>query len=280
MLPDETQAYFAGGDGIHLMFNFWVNQHLWYALASGDARPLGQALRDTQKLPPSCQWAHFLRNHDELDLGRLTEEQRATVFERFGPDEGMQLYGRGIRRRLAAMLGEHGEQTHGFFVYDAAVRIPLIVAGPGVPARVVTDQARIVDVMPTLLQLAGVSPPAETQGVSLMPLAEGKSLDLLAFSETWYPRYHYGWSELVSVQDGRFKLIRAPRPELYDLALDPGELSDLSGRDPRRTAGLRQSLEDMAARVASAKAVKGPQAIDAETAERLEALGVPCGAED
>ena len=106
MLPKEVQGYFRDGDGIHLMFNFWVNQHLWYALASGDARPLQKALRDTAKLPPSCQWAHFLRNHDELDLGRLTEEQRATVFERFGPDEGMQLYGRGIRRRLAAMLGE------------------------------------------------------------------------------------------------------------------------------------------------------------------------------
>jgi maltose alpha-D-glucosyltransferase/alpha-amylase len=106
VLPKETKDYFRNGDGIHLMFNFWVNQHLWYALASGDARPLQQALRDTAKLPPSCQWAHFLRNHDELDLGRLTEEQRATVFERFGPDEGMQLYGRGIRRRLSAMLGE------------------------------------------------------------------------------------------------------------------------------------------------------------------------------
>ena len=106
VLPKETKDYFRDGDGIHLMFNFWVNQHLWYALASGDARPLQQALRDTAKLPPTCQWAHFLRNHDELDLGRLTEEQRAAVFERFGPDEGMQLYGRGIRRRLAAMLGE------------------------------------------------------------------------------------------------------------------------------------------------------------------------------
>ena len=106
VLPKEAQDYFAGGDGIHLMFNFWVNQHLWYALASGDARPLAQALRDTAEVPPSCQWAHFLRNHDELDLGRLTEEQRTAVFERFGPDEGMQLYGRGIRRRLSAMLGE------------------------------------------------------------------------------------------------------------------------------------------------------------------------------
>ena len=176
------------------------------------------------------------------------------------------------------MLGEHGEPTHGFFIYDAAVHIPLILAGPGIPAAVVADQVRIVDVMPTALELLGVASPAAVQGASLLPLARGQRLDLQAYSESWYPRYHYGWSELVSVQDGRFKLIRAPRAELYDLAQDPGELADLSGRDPRRTAGLRRSLEDMAARIAGAQPAKGPQAIDAETAERLEALGYVGGA--
>ena len=106
VLPGESQRYFANGDGLHMMFNFWVNQHLFYALASGDVRPLAQALRATRKVPQGAQWAHFLRNHDELDLGRLTEEQRAVVFERFGPEPSMQLYGRGIRRRLAPMLGD------------------------------------------------------------------------------------------------------------------------------------------------------------------------------
>ena len=77
-------------------------------------------------------------------------------------------------------LGEHGEQQHGFFVYDAAVRIPLIVAGPGVPVRAVPDQVRIVDVMPTILELAGVEAPPAVQGVSLMPLGRGERLDLLA----------------------------------------------------------------------------------------------------
>ena len=65
-----------------MMFNFWVNQHLFYALASGDARPLAKALRATDRLNSDSQWAHFLRNHDELDLGRLTEEQRTVVFDR------------------------------------------------------------------------------------------------------------------------------------------------------------------------------------------------------
>jgi maltose alpha-D-glucosyltransferase/alpha-amylase len=106
VLPEEARRYFSERGGLHLMFNFWVNQHLFYALASGDARPLGAALKATRRLPETAQWAQFLRNHDELDLGRLTEEQRGAAFERFGPEEGMQLYGRGIRRRLAPMLGE------------------------------------------------------------------------------------------------------------------------------------------------------------------------------
>src|SRR5207244_532915 len=72
---------------------------------SADARPLAKALAATQGIPQYAQWASFLRNHDELDLGRLTQKQRQTVYKRFGPDKNMQLYGRGIRRRLAPMLG-------------------------------------------------------------------------------------------------------------------------------------------------------------------------------
>lgn len=171
------------------------------------------------------------------------------------------------------MLGEHGEQAHGFFVYDAAVRIPLIVAGPGVPARAIPDQVRIVDVMPTVLDLLGVAAPKGIQGVSLRPLARGERLGLVARSESWYPRYHYGWSELASIQDGRFKYIRAPRPELYDLSTDPRETSDLSNRDPQRLAALDDALSAEIARTTSATAAKGPQVVDAETEERLAALG-------
>jgi maltose alpha-D-glucosyltransferase/alpha-amylase len=104
--PDQTLPYFADGDGLHLMFNFWVNQHLFLSLATGDARPLAAALQATRKLPATGQWAHFLRNHDELDLGRLAAADRQRVFEAFGPEPSMQLYGRGIRRRPAPMLGD------------------------------------------------------------------------------------------------------------------------------------------------------------------------------
>ena len=106
VLPEETKEYFGPeGNGIHMMFNFYVNQHLFYALATGDIEPLVAALEATKELPLTAQWAQFLRNHDELDLGRLTDEQRAQVFARFGPAKEMQLYDRGIRRRLAPMLG-------------------------------------------------------------------------------------------------------------------------------------------------------------------------------
>jgi maltose alpha-D-glucosyltransferase/alpha-amylase len=106
IVPRDDDEYFADGDGLHAIFNFWVNQHVFFALATADARPVAAALRATANVPESAQWAHFLRNHDELDLGRLDEGQRAKVFARFAPDPSMQLYGRGIRRRLAPMLGE------------------------------------------------------------------------------------------------------------------------------------------------------------------------------
>jgi maltose alpha-D-glucosyltransferase/alpha-amylase len=105
VLPETDMEYFgADGDRMHMMFNFQVNQHLFYALASADTRPLVKALQATKPRPATAQWGLFLRNHDELDLGRLTDEQRHTVFAAFGPTPEMQLYERGIRRRLAPML--------------------------------------------------------------------------------------------------------------------------------------------------------------------------------
>ena len=106
MLPETDMEYFGDdGDRMHMMFNFHVNQNLFYAMASADCRPLAKALEATKPRPATAQWGLFLRNHDELDLGRLTKAQRKVVFERFGPDKNMQLYDRGIRRRLAPMLG-------------------------------------------------------------------------------------------------------------------------------------------------------------------------------
>jgi maltose alpha-D-glucosyltransferase/alpha-amylase len=107
--PDKLVDYFADAGGsnnrIHMLFDFMLNGRLVLALARQDPEPIIDALRDTPELPRSAQWATFLRNHDEIDLSRLTPGQREDVFAAFGPDENMRLYNRGIRRRLAPMLG-------------------------------------------------------------------------------------------------------------------------------------------------------------------------------
>jgi maltose alpha-D-glucosyltransferase / alpha-amylase len=111
VLPEETKNFFGKqGEGMQMMFNFFVNQHLFHALATGDTRLLKDALQKTKDIPPSSQWGQFLRNHDEVDLGRLSKSERQKVYDRFGPEKGMQLYKRGIRRRLAPMLSNNRKQ--------------------------------------------------------------------------------------------------------------------------------------------------------------------------
>lgn len=122
VLPEEMLPYFGeDANAIQMLFNFFVNQHLFYALATHDIEPLIDALKATLNIPAQAQWAHFLRNHDELDLGRLTPTQRATVFERFAPDPSMQIYDRGIRRRLATMLGD---RKHEELAYSVMLSLP------------------------------------------------------------------------------------------------------------------------------------------------------------
>jgi maltose alpha-D-glucosyltransferase / alpha-amylase len=123
VLPDTDLEYFGDdGDRMHMMFNFQVNQHLFYALAAADAGPLIKAMEATKPRPATAQWGLFLRNHDELDLGRLTDEQRQRVFQAFGPDKDMQLYDRGIRRRLAPMLD--GDQRRLELAYSLMFTLP------------------------------------------------------------------------------------------------------------------------------------------------------------
>ncbi|MHC2019251.1 alpha-amylase family protein [Methylobacterium sp. CM6247] len=123
ILPKKDLDYFGDdADRLHMLFNFQVNQALFYGLASADGRPLAKAMRKTWNRPDSAQWAVFLRNHDELDLGRLTETQRQAVFAAFGPEKGMQLYDRGIRRRLAPMLG--GDQQRIELAYSLMFTLP------------------------------------------------------------------------------------------------------------------------------------------------------------
>jgi maltose alpha-D-glucosyltransferase/alpha-amylase len=123
VMPNTDMEYFGeAGERMQMMFNFQVNQNLFYALASADSRPLAKALQKTWNRPATAQWGHFLRNHDELDLGRLTDAQRETVFREFGPDKSMQLYDRGIRRRLAPML--KGDRRHIELAYSLMFTLP------------------------------------------------------------------------------------------------------------------------------------------------------------
>jgi maltose alpha-D-glucosyltransferase / alpha-amylase len=123
-VPPETDMEYFGDEGerMHMMFNFHVNQYLFYGLASADSRPLAKALKATKPRPASAQWGLFLRNHDELDLGRLSKAQRNVVFKAFGPDKNMQLYDRGIRRRLAPMLG--GDRRRLELAYSLMCTLP------------------------------------------------------------------------------------------------------------------------------------------------------------
>jgi maltose alpha-D-glucosyltransferase/alpha-amylase len=123
VLPGTDMKYFgAAGERLQMMFNFEVNQHLFYGLATGDSRPLVKAMRATKARPATAQWGQFLRNHDELDLGRLETKQRDEVFAALGPDPDMRLYGRGIRRRLAPML--QGDRRRMELAYSLMMTLP------------------------------------------------------------------------------------------------------------------------------------------------------------
>jgi maltose alpha-D-glucosyltransferase/alpha-amylase len=123
VLPETDLEYFGkDGERLQMMFNFQVNQNLFYALASSDTRPLIKALKATKARPSTAQWGQFLRNHDELDLGRLTDEQREQTFAAFAPDPDMQLYDRGIRRRLAPML--QGDRRRLELAYSLMMTLP------------------------------------------------------------------------------------------------------------------------------------------------------------
>ena len=136
--PDQSNDYFGElGDRLQTMLNFPVNQRLFYALATADTRPLAWALKETAKKPHTAQWIHFLRSHDELDLGRLTDEQRAKVFAAFGPRKTDQLYGRGIRRRLAPMLGNERKRLE--------LAFSLLYSLPGTPMMQYGDEIGIGD---------------------------------------------------------------------------------------------------------------------------------------
>jgi arylsulfatase A-like enzyme/Flp pilus assembly protein TadD len=172
-------------------------------------------------------------------------------------------------------LDEHRETLHGFFAYQSTLRIPLLARGPGIaPGTRVQPTFRIVDVLPTVLDLLGVPAPNPSRfsGVSLAAALRGEAqaVEPVVYAESLVPRLHFGWSDLRVVREGRWKYIRAPRPELYDLATDPGERTNLVSAQPAREASMRRALQ----RFLDREGKTAPrETASADLREKLGALG-------
>jgi len=169
-------------------------------------------------------------------------------------------------------LGEHGEATHGLFVYESAIRVPMLLHGPRFTrGRRVQALVRTIDLAPTLVDAAGLPPLARADGRSLLPLIAGSETGPeSAYSETYFPQLYMNWAPLRSIQDSRWKFIDAPAPELFDLANDARESSNLAPREPSRAAALRRAFDEV---TGGSEGRIAPAAIDRETARKLAALG-------
>jgi tetratricopeptide (TPR) repeat protein len=169
-------------------------------------------------------------------------------------------------------LGEHGEPTHAFGVYDTTQRVPLLLAGPGLPeGKSVKSLVRLADVAPTLLELFALPVPSDLSGRSMLPVLRGEHEppERVAWVETLATQLDMGWSPLLGVRTSSHKYIRAPRPELYDLALDPGEMKNLADDSPALVA----ELDGLVAERVAEQRVRPNRGVDSETADQLAALG-------
>ena len=174
-------------------------------------------------------------------------------------------------------LGEHGEDVHGYFVYESTLRVPLVVRGPGVkPGTRIDTLTRSVDLFPTLVELAGIRANVPTgSGRSLAAALRGGRIDEEpSFAESLLPLVHFGWSDLRTVRDGRWKYILAPRPELYHLDHDPAETSNLADKEPARARAMRAGLEGrLRTEQRAARADPAREAVPPDLLEKLGALG-------
>lgn len=170
-------------------------------------------------------------------------------------------------------LMEHGEQEHGVFVYREALQVPLIIKLPHREKRGEIDApVQLVDVMPTILDAAGIKPPAGIRGISLI---RDSVPNRSVYAESLFPRIHLGWSDLRSIVNGPNHFIEAPRAELYDLGRDAREHHDLAATERRTAAALRDELQRYGSQFTA------PETIDPEEAKKLAALGyVSAGADE
>lgn len=176
-------------------------------------------------------------------------------------------------------LGEHGEYTHGIFLYDSTLHIPLIMRGPGVPAGIrVKQQVRTIDVLPTILALMGGQAPPACQGVSLVPALSGRPVaTAVSYGETLYPKMNMNWAELRAIRTDRWKYIRAPKPELYDLGQDPAEANNRLQQHPQEYRELDQQLKVIAGMKEGKPEKIEANLMDQRTMEQLKSLGYLSG---
>lgn len=173
-------------------------------------------------------------------------------------------------------LGEHGEKTHGFFIYNSTLHVPLIIHAPRKPDSKATGApVSLVDLMPTVLAAAGIEIPAQVQGRNVLASinAEKSLQNRDLYSETFLPRIHFNWSELRGVQNSKYHFIDAPRPELYDLSKDPGELQNLFTEKKAVSEEMRVRLAGVIRDNSAGKEMAEKTALDPALMERLKSLG-------
>jgi arylsulfatase A-like enzyme/Flp pilus assembly protein TadD len=167
-------------------------------------------------------------------------------------------------------LNEHGEEEHGIFLYREALQVPLFVKLPKAAHAGETAEApvELVDVFPTITELTGTRAESRSHvGKSLLAMLDRSAPVRSVYAETFYPRFHFGWSDLHSLIDGQHQYIRAPIPELYDLTADPGEKTNVIEQNRRVYVAMRLAIEPYV------KQASAPSAIDPEEASKLAALG-------
>lgn len=226
------------------------------------------ALFPSNNLFEQIRWYSADIHFADRELGRIFAELAAQGLEKktlivFTADHGQG-------------LGEHGEKTHGLFVYDSTVRVPLIFAGPGVPKnRNVGDLARTVDILPTTLDLLGIPVPKNLDGKSLRPLWKGETDHRVAYTETMVGRLNFGWAGLRSLRNLSLDVIDAPRPEVYDLLADPGELHNLAtgGAIPSAGRPFFSQLKGIESGDPFEHGGQQPGKLSGEAARKLAALG-------
>ncbi len=173
-------------------------------------------------------------------------------------------------------LGEHGESTHSVFIHDATTRVPLLFHHPSLSAGArLGGVVSVVDIVPTVLELLGEAPEPGVDGRSLAPFLRGTATappadDRLVYAESMTPLFSYGWSDLRAVSDAHGRFIRAPRPEFYDLRIDPGETDNVFAADPRRATRHAAALADW---LADGEVLTSAGDVDEAARRTLAALG-------